>query len=125
MTAIQTGEQDERTWQASPGNYEATARLMERHGFPDLAREWWEKAAGARRREAMQEPRAAVRGVAIRPSRRGAPRNPSPASTATFVNRSRDCLPMVVGRRSRGLALGSVTTHECCSNEESGPRSPD
>jgi hypothetical protein len=47
MTAIQTGDKDERTWQATPGNYEGTARLMEQRGFPDLAREWWSKAVAA------------------------------------------------------------------------------
>jgi hypothetical protein len=49
MTAIQTRGKKETTWQASPSDYEATARLMERNGFPELAREWWWKAAEARR----------------------------------------------------------------------------
>jgi hypothetical protein len=30
MTGIETGDRRERIWQASPGNYEASARLMER-----------------------------------------------------------------------------------------------
>jgi hypothetical protein len=49
MTAIQIGDKNETTWHASPGNYEVTARMMERRGFPELALEWWGKAANARR----------------------------------------------------------------------------
>lgn len=51
MTAIRTGHRNQKTWQASPSDYEATARLMERHGFPELARESWDKAVQARRRQ--------------------------------------------------------------------------
>ena len=46
-----TGDQKERIWQGLPSDYEATARLMERHGFPELAREWWWMASEARQRE--------------------------------------------------------------------------
>jgi hypothetical protein len=51
MAPILTGDKIERTWQASLGNCEATARLMERHGYPKLAREWWGKTVQARRRQ--------------------------------------------------------------------------
>jgi len=55
MNAIRTRDMDERTWQASPGNYETIARQLGRRGFPELALEWWEKAADARRRETRTE----------------------------------------------------------------------
>ena len=51
MSAIHTGNRRERSWHASPCDYAATEQLMERHGFPELAREWWDKAVRARRRE--------------------------------------------------------------------------